>query len=77
MGMVFPLTLAWYLGAASGDAPSVAPVHAVNALGSMAGVVANFLVIPLMGLERSGRLAGCALFALGLLLLAREVKRRP
>ncbi len=77
MGMVFPLTLAWYLGAASGGAPSVAPVYAVNTLGSMAGVVvANFLVIPLVGLERSGRLVGCAFFALGLLLLAREVKHR-
>jgi spermidine synthase len=77
MGMLFPLTLEWYLGSARGGAHSVAPVYAVNTLGSMAGVVAaNFLVIPLVGLEPSGRLVGCAFFALGLLLLARKVRRQ-
>jgi spermidine synthase len=77
MGMVFPLTLEWYLGSGRGSAQSVAPVYAVNTLGSMAGVVAaNFLVIPLVGLERSGRFVGCAFFALGLLLLALKVRRQ-
>jgi spermidine synthase len=77
MGMVFPLTLEWYLGSGRRGAHSVAPVYAVNTLGSMAGVVvANFLVIPLVGLERSGRFVGCAFFALGLLLLARKVRQR-
>jgi spermidine synthase len=77
MGMIFPLTLEWYLGAARRGARTVAPIYAVNTLGSMAGVVvANFLVIPLIGLERSGRFVGCAFFALGLLLLARRVKQR-
>ncbi|MGD0920472.1 MAG: fused MFS/spermidine synthase [Terriglobia bacterium] len=77
MGMVFPLTLEWYLGSARGGAPTVAPIYAVNTLGSMAGVVvANFLVIPLIGLERSGRFVGCAFLALGLLLLARMVRQR-
>ncbi|MCJ7502870.1 MAG: hypothetical protein MUP80_07410, partial [Acidobacteriia bacterium] len=74
---IFPLTLEWYLGAARSGARTVAPIYAVNTLGSMAGVVvANFLVIPLIGLERSGRFVGCAFFALGLLLLARRVKQR-
>lgn len=71
MGMVFPLALDWYLDAAGGAARTVAPVYAVNTLGSLAGiVVATFLVLPRTGVEWGGRAVGMGFLALGLLLLA-------
>jgi spermidine synthase len=75
MGMIFPLLLERYLGAARG--PSVAPVYASNTFGSLAGiVVATFFVLPRLGVEWSGRAASLGLLALGLWLLARWSKRR-
>jgi spermidine synthase len=70
MGTVFPLALRWYLSAAGKESPSVAPAYALNTVGCLAGVLAaTFLVLPRLGVERSGRLAGLAFFALGLALL--------
>jgi spermidine synthase len=74
MGMVFPLVFAWYLG---GGRRTVATLYAFNTLGALAGTVAaTFLVLPWLGVERSGRAGGLAFFALGLVLLASLVKRR-
>jgi spermidine synthase len=77
MGTIFPLALEWYLLPASNPAPTVAPVYASNTIGSLAGIVAaTFLVLPRLGVERSGRVVDLALFALGLLLLARQAPGR-
>lgn len=77
MGTLFPLALEWYLVETPGAARSVAPVYAANTLGSLAGVVvAAFLVLPQLGLERSGRAVGLALLGLGALLFEPRSKRR-
>jgi spermidine synthase len=78
MGMIFPLALRWYLSASGKESPSVAPAYAWNTVGCLAGVlVATFLVLPRLGVERSGRMAGLAFFALGLALLwPRRLGRR-
>ncbi len=77
MGMVFPLVLEWHLESRDNVRRAVAPVYALNTLGSLGGiVVATFLVVPWMGVERGARAVGLALFALGLLLVAREVKAK-
>ena len=74
MGMVFPLVFAWYL---SSGRRTVATLYAFNTVGALAGTVAaTFLVLPALGVERSGRTVGLAFFALGLALLASLVKRR-
>ena len=69
MGTVFPLVLRWYLSERGNEAVSVGPVYAVNTIGCLAGVLsATFLVLPRLGVERSGRLVGLGFFLLGLAL---------
>ena len=69
MGTVFPLVLRWYLSEDGNGAVSVGPVYAVNTIGCLAGVLsATFLVLPRLGVERSGRLVGLGFFLLGLIL---------
>jgi spermidine synthase len=76
MGMIFPLVLRWYLAEARSASQSVAPVYALNTLGCLAGIlVATFLVLPRVGVERSGRAVGLGFFALGLVLLGRRLTR--
>ncbi len=77
MGMIFPLVLRWSL--LDSEAVSVARVYAVNTVGCLAGVLAaTFLVLPRLGVERSGRLVGLGFFLLGLALAlpASGVRRR-
>jgi spermidine synthase len=70
MGMVFPLVLRGYLAESGRTSPSVAPVYALNTVGCLAGIlVATFLLLPSVGVERSGRLVGLGFFILGLSLL--------
>jgi spermidine synthase len=74
MGMVFPLVFASYLREGQ---RTVALLYAFNTVGALAGTVtATFLVLPWLGVERSGRAVGLAFFALGLALLASLLKRR-
>jgi spermidine synthase len=78
MGTIFPLVLEWYLLPVSSPSPAVAPVYASNTIGSLAGIIAaTFLVLPRLGVERSGRAVNLVFFALGLLLLTRRAPTGP
>ncbi len=73
MGAVFPLVLDSSLG---GTKSAVAPLYVANTVGSLTGIVtATFLVVPWLGVERSGRAAALAFFVLGLVLFARRAHR--
>jgi spermidine synthase len=66
MGMIFPLVLRWRLAGPGNLSPSVAPVYASNTVGCLAGIlVATFLILPRLGVERGGLLAGLGFFLLG------------
>jgi spermidine synthase len=66
MGMIFPLVLRWRLAGPGNLSPSVAPVYAFNTVGCLAGIlVATFLILPRLGVERGGLLAGLGFFLLG------------
>jgi spermidine synthase len=66
MGMIFPLVLRWRLAGPGNLSPSVAPVYAFNTVGCLAGILtATFLILPRLGVERGGLLAGLGFFLLG------------
>jgi len=77
MGMGFPLALDWYLEPGGDTTPSVAPIYAVNTLGSLAGiVVATFLLLPRTGVEWGGRTIGLGFVLLGVVLMWRLAGKR-
>jgi spermidine synthase len=77
MGMVFPLVLRGYLAESGKSSLSVGPVYALNTVGCLAGILAaTFLLLPSLGVERSGRLVGLGFFILGLALLCSHLTSR-
>ncbi|HVE39077.1 MAG TPA: fused MFS/spermidine synthase [Planctomycetota bacterium] len=77
MGAVFPIAIRW---ASAGDRPvgrSVGAVYSANTLGSIVGSIAgSFVVVPLIGLASTVKVAATINLAVAAFLLAREAPRR-